>query len=42
MVLHLLIDTSTWLDLAKRRDGQRVIVALRQLVSDGLAARRTR
>lgn len=28
-VLTLLIDTSTWLDLAKRRDGQRWIVALR-------------
>lgn len=36
MVLHLLIDTSTWLDLAKRRDGQRIIVPLRQLVDDGL------
>jgi predicted nucleic acid-binding protein len=30
-VLHLLIDTSTWLDLAKRRDGQRWIVSLRVL-----------
>jgi hypothetical protein len=28
-VLHLLVDTSTWLDLAKRRDGQKWIVALR-------------
>jgi len=28
-VLRLLLDTSTWLDLAKRRDGQRWIVALR-------------
>jgi hypothetical protein len=28
-VLNLLIDTSTWLDLAKRRDGQRLIVPLR-------------
>jgi hypothetical protein len=30
-VLHLLVDPSTWLDLAKRRDGQRWIVALRVL-----------
>ncbi len=30
--MHLLVDTSTWLDLAKRRDGQRWIVALRVLV----------
>jgi hypothetical protein len=30
-VLHLLVDTSTWLDLAKRRDGQRWIVAVRIL-----------
>jgi hypothetical protein len=28
-MLNLLIDTSTWLDLAKRRDGQRLIVPLR-------------
>jgi hypothetical protein len=28
-VLHLLVDTSTWLDLAKRRDGQKWIVTLR-------------
>ena len=28
-MLRLLLDTSTWLDLAKRRDGQRWIVALR-------------
>lgn len=34
-VLHLLVDTSTWLDLAKRRDGQRWIVAIRLLVSQG-------
>jgi hypothetical protein len=27
-MLHLLIGTSTWLDLAKRRDGQKLIVAL--------------
>lgn len=31
-MLHLLVDTSTWLDLAKRRDGQKWIVALRLLV----------
>lgn len=31
-MLHLLVDTSTWLDLSKRRDGQRWIVALRVLV----------
>jgi len=30
-MLHILVDTSTWLDLAKRRDGQRWIVALRVL-----------
>ena len=30
-MLNLLVDTSTWLDLAKRRDGQRWIVALRVL-----------
>jgi hypothetical protein len=34
-VLHLLIDTSAWLDLSKRRDGQRWIVALRLLVHQG-------
>ncbi len=28
-MLNLLVDTSTWLDLAKRRDGQRQIVPLR-------------
>lgn len=28
----MLVDTSTWLDLAKRRDGQRWIVAMRLLV----------
>jgi hypothetical protein len=31
-VLHLLVDTSTWLDLAKRRDGQRLIVLIRVLM----------
>jgi hypothetical protein len=30
-VLRLLIDTSTWLDLAKRRDGQKWIVPIRVL-----------
>lgn len=30
-VVHLLIDTSIWLDLAKRRDGQQMIVPLRVL-----------
>lgn len=30
-MFHLLVDTSTWLDLAKRRDGQRWIVTLRLL-----------
>lgn len=34
-MLHLLVDTSTWLDLAKRRDGQRWIVALRLLINEG-------
>lgn len=29
--LHLLVDTSTWLDLAQRRDGQRWILAIRVL-----------
>lgn len=35
VVLHLLVDTSTWLDLSKRRDGQRWIVALRLLAHQG-------
>lgn len=34
-MLHLLIDTSTCLDLAQRRDGQRWIVALRILIHQG-------
>ncbi|MCA0144262.1 PIN domain-containing protein [Blastococcus sp. LR1] len=34
-MLHLLVDTSTWLDLCKRRDGQRWIVALRVLAHQG-------
>lgn len=34
-MLRLLVDTSTWLDLSRRRDGQRWIVALRVLVQQG-------
>lgn len=34
-MLYLLVDTSTWLDLSKRRDGQRWIVALRVFVHQG-------
>jgi hypothetical protein len=34
-MLHLLIDTSVWLDLAERRDGQRWIVPLRVLQFQG-------
>jgi len=34
-VLRLLIDTSAWLDLAARRDGQKWIVPLRLLKFDG-------
>ncbi len=34
-MLRLLIDTSVWLDLAKRRDGQRWIVPLRALKLQG-------
>jgi len=34
-VLRLLIDTSTWLDLAQRRDGQKWIVPLRVLKLHG-------
>lgn len=34
-VLRVLIDTSTWLDLAKRRDGQRLIVPIRVLAFQG-------
>ena len=33
-MLHLLVDTSTWLDLAKRRDGQRWIAAIRVLTHE--------
>lgn len=34
-MLRLLVDTSTWLDLAKRRDGQKWIVAIRLNVQSG-------
>lgn len=34
-MLRLLIDTSAWLDLATRRDGQKWIVPLRVLMSQG-------
>jgi hypothetical protein len=34
-VLRLLIDTSTWLDMATRRDGQKWIVPLRVLKFQG-------
>ena len=34
-MLRLLVDTSTWLDLAKRRDGQKWIVAIRLNVQWG-------
>lgn len=33
-VLHLFVDTSTWLDLAKRRDGQRLIRPIEEFVED--------
>lgn len=33
-VLNLFVDTSTWLDLAKRRDGQRLIRPLQTFVED--------
>ena len=31
-MIHLLVDTSVWLDLAKRRDSQKWIVAVRVLM----------
>jgi hypothetical protein len=34
-VLRLLIDTSAWVDMATRRDGQKWIVPLRVLKSQG-------
>ena len=36
-MLHFLVDTSTWLDLCKRRDGQRWIATLRVLINQGEA-----
>jgi predicted nucleic acid-binding protein len=35
VVLHVLVDTSVWLDLAKKRDGQKLIHAIGQVVLDG-------
>lgn len=35
VVLHLLVDTSVWLDLAKKRDGQKLIHALGHMVTNG-------
>ncbi|MEV4444820.1 PIN domain-containing protein [Streptomyces mirabilis] len=34
-MLRLLIDTSVWLDMARRRDGQQTIVAIRVLAHQG-------
>lgn len=34
-MLNLLVDTSTWLDLAKRRDGQKTIYTMSELIGDG-------
>lgn len=34
-MLRLLVDTSVWLDIAQRRDGQRWIVPLRTLIHEG-------
>ncbi|MDV6297339.1 PIN domain-containing protein [Rhodococcus aetherivorans] len=34
-MLKLLVDTSTWLDLAKRRDGQKMIYTMTELIRDG-------
>ncbi|MEO5316318.1 PIN domain-containing protein [Pseudarthrobacter sp. CC12] len=34
-MLNLFVDTSTWLDLAARRDGQKWIVTLRQFIRQG-------
>jgi len=34
-MLHLFVDTSTWLDLAKRRDGQKWIGVLQVLTRHG-------
>jgi predicted nucleic acid-binding protein len=35
VVLHLMVDTSVWLDLAKKRDGQKLIHAVEQIIMDG-------
>jgi hypothetical protein len=35
VVLHLLVDTSVWLDLAKKRDGQKLIHAVGQMMLEG-------
>ncbi len=35
LVLHLLVDTSVWLDLAKKRDGQKLIHVIGQVMQDG-------
>lgn len=34
-MLSILVDTSTWLDLAARRDGQKWIVSMQQLIRQG-------
>ena len=34
-MLHLLVDTSVWLDLAKKRDGQKLIHVIGQVMQDG-------
>lgn len=34
-MLNLYVDTSTWLDLAKRRDGQKAIYTMTELIRDG-------
>jgi hypothetical protein len=33
-MMHLMVDTCVWLDLAKKRDGQKLIHALGQVISD--------
>jgi hypothetical protein len=35
-MLGLFVDTSVWLDLAKRRDGQQIIVPLRVFKHQGV------
>jgi len=34
-VLHLLLDRSTWLDLAQRRGGRKWVLFVQALVEDG-------